>query len=107
MACAADTSLPVESAAGTSLSDPADDAAIQQRMHSDDCYACHALDKTIVGPSFRQIADRYADVEDADVLLFNSTKWGAADNWGPVPMPPNTNVSDDDLHLFVSWILDQ
>jgi len=68
------------------------------------CQACHAADKKIVGPSYKEIAAKYAGDSGAPVKLEQKIKTGGSGVWGPIPMPPN-NVPDADLKALVQWIL--
>lgn len=73
------------------------------------CLACHAVDKKIVGPSYQDVAKKYAGDKGAAAMLAKRIKGGTAANggqkWGAVPMPPN-NVSDADALKLAQWILD-
>jgi len=68
------------------------------------CTACHAADKTIVGPSYKQVAAKYAGDSGAAAKLEQKVKNGGGGVWGAIPMPPN-NVPDADLKALVAWIL--
>ncbi len=70
------------------------------------CTACHAADKRLVGPSFRQVAEKYHGQRGAAELLASRVKNGGKGAWGPVPMPPNTAVPEDDIRAIVDWILE-
>ena len=87
--------------AGASL----DLASGQAMMQKDGCAACHAIDKTIVGPAYNQVAAKYRGDKTAAAKLEQKVKTGGAGVWGPVPMPPNTAVADADIKALVSWIL--
>ena len=67
------------------------------------CMACHATDKKLVGPSFKDIAAKY-QAKDVDALAQKILKGGAG-VWGPVPMPANPQVSDAEAKELVRWIL--
>jgi cytochrome c len=69
------------------------------------CVACHSKDKKIVGPAFKDISAKYKGNADAAAILVAKIKSGGSGNWGPIPMPPNPTISDDDLHKIVAWIL--
>jgi cytochrome c len=77
-----------------------------QLMQQHNCQACHAVDKKLVGPAFKDIAKKYATDSSAPEKLARKIKTGGAGVWGPIPMPPN-NVSDADLNKLVAWILEQ
>jgi cytochrome c len=70
------------------------------------CSACHAVDKRIVGPSFKEIAAKYAGDPAAPAKLALKVKNGSSGVWGASPMPPN-NVPDSDVKTLVDWILAQ
>lgn len=69
------------------------------------CTACHAVDKKLVGPSYKDVAKKYAGNAKAEAMLFEKVKKGGVGTWGQVPMPPNPNVKDDDLNTLVKWVL--
>jgi cytochrome c len=69
------------------------------------CLACHAVDKKLVGPSYQDIAKKYAGQKDAEAVLIDKVKKGGKGNWGQVPMPPNANVKDADIQTLVKWVL--
>ncbi len=69
------------------------------------CTACHATDKKLVGPSYKDVAKKYKGQKDAADMLAQKIKKGGKGVWGPVPMPPNPAVSDADLKKMVSFIL--
>lgn len=72
---------------------------------SKNCMACHAVDKKLVGPSYKDVAGKYAGQKDAaDKLAANIVKGGSG-VWGPVPMPANTQVSEADAKKLAAWIL--
>src|SRR6478609_8486222 len=57
------------------------------------CMACHAVDKKLVGPSYKEVATKYAGQKDAVDKLAAKIIKGGAGAWGPVPMPANPQVS--------------
>jgi len=71
------------------------------------CMACHAVDKKLVGPSYQDIAKKYAGDVQAQDKLAAKVKKGGAGAWGPIPMPPHAHVSDADIKSLVQWILKQ
>ena len=70
------------------------------------CSACHTVDKKLVGPSYKEIAAKYAGDSAALTKLEQKVKNGGSGAWGAIPMPPN-NVPDGDLKTLVEWILAQ
>ena len=71
------------------------------------CLACHAVDKKVVGPSYKDIAAKYKGDKAAVAKLEEKVKKGGSGAWGPVPMPPNANVPDADIKKLVAWVLAQ
>jgi len=69
------------------------------------CFACHATDKKMVGPSYKEVATKYRGQKDAEARLIKKVKEGGKGAWGEVPMPPNAGVKDDDIKTLVQWIL--
>lgn len=69
------------------------------------CTACHAADKKMVGPSYKDVAAKYKGQADAVAKLSAKVKAGGAGVWGQIPMPPNAAVPDADLKTLVEWVL--
>ena len=68
------------------------------------CTACHAVDHKVVGPAFKDVAAKYKG-KDVEAALAEKIKNGGSGVWGQIPMPPNPQVPDEDLHAIVKWIL--
>ena len=71
------------------------------------CLACHAVDKKLVGPSYKDVAAKYRADKGAEAKLFEKVKKGGTGVWGQVPMPPNAHVPDADIKTLVKWVLSQ
>lgn len=71
------------------------------------CLACHTVDKKVVGPSYKEVADKYRGDKAAEAKLADKIKKGGAGVWGQVPMPPNATVPDPEIKALVSWIMSQ
>jgi len=69
------------------------------------CTACHAIDKKVVGPAFRDVAAKYHDMPGVQQRLEAKVKNGGSGVWGETPMPPNSGVPDAAIHSIVGWIL--
>jgi cytochrome c len=69
------------------------------------CMACHAVDKKLVGPSYQDVAKKYAGQKDAEAMLAKSIKAGGMGKWGPSPMPAQPNLSEADAKTLAAWIL--
>ena len=71
------------------------------------CMACHAVDKKLVGPAYKDVAAKYAGQKDAVDKLAAKIIKGGAGVWGPVPMPANAQVSDAEAKKLAAWVLTQ
>ncbi|KON81174.1 c-type cytochrome [Azoarcus sp. PA01] len=71
------------------------------------CLACHAVDKKLVGPSYQDVAKKYAGQADAVAKLAEKIQKGGSGVWGPVPMPANPQVSADEAKLLATWVMSQ
>jgi len=74
---------------------------------SKNCMACHAVEKKLVGPSYKDIAAKYAGQADAVDKLSAKVLKGGSGVWGPIPMPANTQVTPDESKKLVTWVLGQ
>ncbi|MGQ9723850.1 MAG: c-type cytochrome [Tepidimonas sp.] len=69
------------------------------------CMACHATDKKLVGPSYKDVAKKYAgDAKAADMLAVKIQKGGSG-VWGAIPMPANPQVSEAEAKKLAAWVL--
>jgi cytochrome c len=70
------------------------------------CMACHSLDRKIVGPSYKDVAAKYAAQKDAAAsMLAEKIVKGGVGVWGPVPMPANPKVSAAEARQLAVWVL--
>ena len=74
---------------------------------SKNCMACHAVDKKMVGPAYKDVAAKYKGQGDAVAVLSAKVRHGGTGTWGQIPMPPNgtDKISDADLKAAIEWIL--
>ena len=91
-------------AALTSLLAAAPAFADEALAKKHNCTACHALDKKLVGPAYKDVAAKYKG-QNVAAKLQEKVKKGGQGVWGPVPMPPNAAVPDGDVRTLVDWIL--
>ena len=80
----------------------ADELALAQKSA---CTACHAVDKKLVGPAYKDVAAKYKGNAKAQAMLEEKVKKGGVGVWGQVPMPPNSAVKDEDIKKLVAWVL--
>jgi cytochrome c len=69
------------------------------------CMACHAIDRKLVGPSYKDVAAKYAGQPQAAALLAEKIMKGGTGVWGPVPMPANPKVSQAEALKLAQWVL--
>ena len=69
------------------------------------CTACHAVDKKLVGPAYKDVAAKYAGQKDAVDKLAQKVIKGGSGVWGPVPMPANPQVNEADAKKLLAWVL--
>jgi cytochrome c len=69
------------------------------------CFACHTLDKKLIGPGYKEIADKYRKDKNAEASLIKNVKEGGKGVWGDIPTPPNPHLKDADIKTVVQWIL--
>lgn len=68
------------------------------------CLACHATDKKLVGPSYKEVSAKYKGDAKAADMLASKIKAGGVGTWGKVPMPPN-NVTPEEASKLAKWVL--
>ena len=67
------------------------------------CMSCHAIDKKLVGPAYKEVAAKYKGDKAAPAMLATTIKTGGKGPWGQIPMPPN-NVTEDEPRKPASWL---
>ncbi|HJS03654.1 MAG TPA: c-type cytochrome [Variovorax sp.] len=72
---------------------------------SKNCMSCHAVDRKILGPSFKEVAAKYKDNKGAADMLATKIIKGGSGVWGAVPMPANNQVSEADAKKLAAWVL--
>ena len=71
------------------------------------CLACHATDKKVVGPAYKDVAAKYAGQKDAADKLAEKIMKGSSGVWGQVPMPANPQVNAAEAKQLAAWVLTQ
>lgn|SRR5690606_31858557 len=80
-------------------------ASPDELLKSSGCTACHAVDKKLVGPAYKDVAAKYSGQKDAEAKLAEKVKKGGSGVWGQVPMPPQAHIKDEDIRAMVKYIL--
>ncbi len=79
--------------------------ADQALATSKNCMACHAADKKLVGPSYKEVAAKYAADKSAVDKLAAKILKGGSGAWGAVPMPANAQVNEAEAKKLAAWVL--
>ena len=77
----------------------------KELLQKSGCTACHAIDKKVIGPAYNDVAAKYKGDAGAAAKLADKVKKGGSGVWGPIPMPPNTAVKDEDIKKMVAYVL--
>jgi cytochrome c len=88
---------------GATLATPA--FANQDLAQKKNCMACHAVDKKVVGPAYKDVAAKYAGDKTAADKLAEKIQKGGSGVWGPVPMPANPQVNAAEAKQLAQWVL--
>ncbi len=92
--------IALASAAGTA-------AASADLAKAKNCVACHAVDRKLIGPAYKDVAKKYANDREAVAKLAKKVRDGGVGVWGQIPMPANPQVSADEASALVKWVLSQ
>lgn len=71
------------------------------------CMACHAVEQKVIGPSYKDVAAKYAGDATAVAKLAEKIQKGGAGVWGQIPMPANPQVSAAEAKTLAAWVLSQ
>lgn len=69
------------------------------------CTACHAVDKKLIGPAYKDVAAKYAADKDAVGKLVKKVREGGVGVWGQIPMPANPQVTAAEAETLVKWVM--
>ena len=90
-------------ALSASIATPA--IADQALASAKNCMSCHTVAKKLVGPSYKEVAAKYAGQADAVDKLAAKIIKGGSGVYGPVPMPANTQVNEAEAKKLAAWVL--
>ncbi len=69
------------------------------------CLNCHAIDKKLIGPAYKDVAAKYKGDKGAEARLVAKVKNGGSGVWGQIAMPANSSVPEADIKTLVKWVL--
>jgi cytochrome c len=81
--------------------------ANQELANARNCMSCHALDKKLVGPAYKDVALKYKDDKSAAEKLAIKIREGGKGVWGQIPMPANPQVTEAEAKILAAWVLGQ
>ncbi len=79
--------------------------ADENLVKTNGCMACHGLDKKLLGPGFKEVANKYRGTAGAEAALAKKIKEGGKGAWGDYVMPPQAHVKDADIAAIVKWTM--
>jgi cytochrome c len=82
-----------------------DAAAAKALATKSACMSCHAVDRKLVGPAYKDVAAKHKGEAGAVDKVAARIKSGGAGMYGPIPMPAQPNLKPDELKLLAQWIL--
>ena len=88
-------------AAGTTVAD------VTTLLNANGCLACHGIDKKIVGPGYKEVAEKYRGDANAVGKLEASIRNGGMGKWGQIPMPPFNQLKPEELRSLAEFVLKQ
>lgn len=100
----ADSTATANNSNATAASTAADDAALEM-IGSLDCTTCHKIEEKNIGPSYKEVAQKYEATDDNINMLVKKVIEGGSGNWGSVPMTPHPGLSVDSAKTMVKYIL--
>ena len=92
-------------AAGLMVAGSAFAADMPDLAKKNNCTACHAIDKKVVGPSWTDISKKYKGDAGAKAKLVAKVIKGGGGVWGPMPMPPNPKLSEADAATLADFVM--
>jgi cytochrome c len=79
--------------------------ASEELAKKNSCFGCHMLDSKLVGPSFKEVAQRYTGQDEALSKVAKTVREGGSGKWGQIPMPAQEQLSPADAKALAQWIL--
>ena len=97
------TSMPAAAAPATPAAPDSKKAEVTALLQKNACLACHGMENKLVGPSFRDIANKYKARSDAVLYLSGKITAGGSGVWGAIPMPAQSLTPAESAQL-AQWI---
>lgn len=82
------------------------DAEGRKLAQQSGCFMCHAIDKKLVSPAWKDVAAKYRGDASIEAKLVSKVAKGGSGVWGSTPMPANApRVSDANIKALVGFVL--
>lgn len=102
---AAKVAQPAETVQPAVAAQVADTKKGETLISKSDCFACHKVTEKLLGPAYKDVANKYANTKANIDYLVKKIKTGGSGVWGAIPMSPHPALSDDDAEAMVNYIL--
>ena len=89
------------------LTEQASVGGVQTLLTANGCLGCHAIDKKVVGPAYRDVAARYKGDAQALAKVAASIRQGGAERWGDAMMPATPNLTEAQAQQLAGFVLQQ
>ena|SRR3990172_3970334 len=96
---------PETSAAEVKPEPAVSEADAMQLAKKNNCLVCHAIDKKLVGPAWKDVAAKYRGDTDAETRLMDKIARGSSGVWGVMAMPANPQISEVDRKTLARFVL--
>lgn len=105
VSCSKKENSEIQPSSDTSTPVATNNASGKDLIEASDCMACHNAVERTIGPSYKEIAEKYSE-KDIEILASKIIEGGSG-VWGSVPMQPHPQVSKEDAKKMVEFILSQ
>lgn len=70
-----------------------------------DCLTCHKVEEKLIGPSYRDVANKYTSDDKTIEMLAGKVIKGGGGVWGPIAMTPHPAISNEDATKMIKYVL--
>lgn len=97
--------LPLACLGFTAQAEEIDVVKVNEILKANACLACHTVDNKVVGPAYKDVAAKYKDDPANAAVITKHIREGSSGVWGPIPMPPQAHVSEENVKIVVDWLM--
>lgn len=73
-------------------------------LKKSNCLLCHSIEKKVVGPAYKDVAEKYRGQPDAEAKLFAKVTTGGKGVWGSTAMPAQM-ANREDIRSLIRFVL--